>query len=280
MQFKDLAGYELGTRTVRYQPRDAILYALAIGASATELDLVHERYLKVLPTYALTLGLWAVEAAGDLGVYDRAQTLHVGQRLEVREPLPPAGSLPTTGRITAVWDKGTAAMVEISAECEAFHAVSTIFVPGAGGWGGERGTGRARSAPDRAPDATATVQTSVDQAALYRLTGDLHPIHIDPELARANGFDRPILHGLCTLGAAALGVATAVAADPLELRELSARFTEPVYPGALLDLSVWQDDDGLVFTTEAAGRPVITGGYLRLGTGGAYEKGTRVHSTR
>ena len=106
MKLSELKDYELGQRTLRYEARDAILYALAVGASSEETDLVYERDLRVLPTYACALGLWAVEAAGELGAYDRKFSLHASQSLTVHQSMPQSGTLETTGRITGVWDKG------------------------------------------------------------------------------------------------------------------------------------------------------------------------------
>ena len=133
MNLSELQGYELGQRTVRYQERDAILYALAVGAASTETDLVYERDLQVLPTYACALGLWAVEAAGELGAYDRKYSLHASQSLVVHQPMPKSGAIETTGRITGVWDKGKAALLDIAVESECFTASYGIFLPGLGG---------------------------------------------------------------------------------------------------------------------------------------------------
>ena len=104
MKLKDLVGYDLGTRTVEFSADDAILYALAVGASASQLDQVYERCLRVLPTYACALGLWAVEAAGKLDAYDPTRSLHVGQSLSVHEPLQP-GPVEMSGRVRSVHDK-------------------------------------------------------------------------------------------------------------------------------------------------------------------------------
>ena len=139
MELKDLAGHDLGTRTIAYDARDAILYALAVGASCDETDLVYERDLRVLPTYACALGLWAVEEAGGLGAYDRNMSLHANQSLELHAPMPRNGSFEARGRVAEVWDKGKAAIVTIVVECEIFTARYGIFLPGRGGWGGERG---------------------------------------------------------------------------------------------------------------------------------------------
>jgi acyl dehydratase len=265
MEVRDLAGHELGTQALSYTERDAILYALAVGAAEDDLELVYEEQLEVLPTFGLTFGLWAIQAAGALGAYDPSRTLHAGQRLTVHRPLRRSDTLDITARIGAVWDKGSAALLDVEVECEALAAVYTIFVKDGGGWGGERGPSSPPAAPDGEPSARVTVGTSSAQAVLYRLTGDPHPLHIDPAVARANGFDRPILHGLCTLGVAARSAAQAIDAAPWALNELSARFAAPVYPGATLDVPVWEQGDGAVaFTAGVDGQDVLRSGFARF----------------
>lgn len=256
----DLAGTDLGERAIGYDERDAVLYALAVGAPADRLDLVYERDLRTLPTLGTGLGLWAVEAAGDLGLYDRTRSLHVGQHLEVKQPFPREASLTSRGRVSAVWDKGRATVVEVEVECELFLAGYTIFIPGLGGWGGERGPSSGPSS-EFEPAWSVERETRPDAAALYRLTGDRHPVHIDPEVAAAGGFDRPILHGLATLGMAALEVAAAADAHPAELRTLDARFALPVLPGQRLRFIAAEADDGAVaFRVQAEGETVLKDG--------------------
>lgn len=261
-EMRELAGTDLGRRTLAYDERDAILYALAVGASAGDLDLVYERQLHVLPTLALGLGLWAVEAVGDTGAYDRSTTLHVGQRLTIHRPLPREARFDSTARVSGVWDKGRAALVDVDVESEFFDATYTIFVPGAGGFGGERGSS-AREAPlDREPDLRVDAHTHENQAALYRLTGDRHPVHIDPEVARAVGFERPILHGLCTLGCAVRELTAATGADPSEITRVAARFAAPLYPGDTIALSAWHTESGMRFSAAVDGSTVLDGGAL------------------
>lgn len=235
----ELAGYDLGRHTVAYDDRDVILYNLAVGATGDELDLVYERDLRVLPTMATALGLWAAERAGALGAYDNSRSLHVGQRLATRGPLAPSGSLEMTGAVTAVYDKGSAALVEVTVECVAFTATYVLFAPDAGGFGGERGARSATVEPTGAPELSGAVGTDPRQALFYRLTGDRHPLHVDPALARAAGFPRPILHGLCTLGALALGLSRLAGRHPADLAALDARFSAPVLPGDTLVLDAW-----------------------------------------
>ena len=232
MKLGDLAGCDLGTRTVDFSADDAILYALAVGAPASQLDLIYERYLRVLPTYACALGLWAVEAAGRLGAYDPTRSLHVGQSLVVHEPLQP-GPTPMRGRVRSVHDKLRLTIVHIDVVASSFDAGYTILLPGVGGWGGDPPppTGKV---PGLAPTWTATAHIGPEAAVLYRLTGDKHPVHVDPSLAAAMGLDRPILHGLATMAITARVAAAAVSAHPADLSAATVRFSKPVYPGCRL----------------------------------------------
>ena len=232
MKLKDLAGHDLGRRTVDFSADDAILYALAVGASASELDLVYERDLRVLPTYSCALGLWAVEAAGRLGAYDPTRSLHVGQSLAVHEPLQP-GPVSMTGRVRSVHDKGRLTIVEIEVVASGFEAAYTILLPGVGGWGGDPPP-PTRKVPGLAPTWTGSAQVGPEAAVLYRLTGDKHPVHVDPSVAAAMGLDRPILHGLATMGITARVAAASVSAHPSDLSAAEVRFSRPVYPGCRL----------------------------------------------
>ncbi|NNN09149.1 MAG: enoyl-CoA hydratase [Acidimicrobiaceae bacterium] len=261
---KELVGRSLGSHVASYDDRDVMLYALAIGAHATDLDLVYERDLQVLPTFALPLGLWAVEAAGALATYDHARSLHVGQELVVPRAMPVAGAVEMGATISNVWDKGAAALVEIAVTSDYFTTTYLIFVPGAGGFGGERGPSAVGAIATDPPSRTTQVVTTPDQAALYRLTGDRHPVHIDPSLAQAAGFERPILHGLCTLGAVAMRVAEAQGRSPLDVRQIMARFSAPVQPGATLDVSLYQTDHDTAYVATVQGVGTVVSGKLSL----------------
>lgn len=263
MHIKDLAGFDLGSQEVQYSSRDAILYALAVGASASQLDLVYERDLRVLPTYACALGLWAVEKAGGLGAYDRKRSLHAAQSLKMHRQMPREGKFATQAKVSAAWDKGKATIVEIAVSSDYFDAGYTIFLPGIGNWGGPPSPETSSPAGKTAPAGTetgATYTTSPDQAAAYRLTGDLHPIHIDPKVARANGFDKPILHGLCTLGIAARLVAGANGAHPCDVRSLTARLSAPVMPGEAIVVRAQAANDTFQFEASVQERVVLKGG--------------------
>lgn len=260
----ELAGHPLGTRTVTYDERDAILYALAVGARADELDLVYEGRLRVLPTFALPLGLWGADALGALGAFEVPRSVHASQTLDVHAPLPSSASLDLTARVGDVWDKGSAAIFEIVVECAYFAATYTVFAPGAGGFGGERGTRRPEEPEPVGEPVQTRVETFPEQAALYRLTGDRHLIHILPEAAHGIGQPRPIMHGLCTLGASVLGVARATGNHPAELRLLTGRFSAPVLPGQTLDIRADPVGEARSFATQVTvdDNPVITGATL------------------
>lgn len=257
VQLADLPGTDLGSHTASYGDTDSILYALAVGASATDLNLVYERDMRTLPTYACALGLWAVEAAGRLGAYDPKRSLHASQRLEVHKQMPKAGDIPMTGRIANVYDKGKASIAEVEVTSPYFSAFYSIFLPGLGGWGGDRGPSSKPTGEPVEMTEKSAYQTDVDQAALYRLTGDRHPLHIDTEVATANGFERPILHGLCTLGISARIVAEQMGSNPADLTSLSARLAAPVLPGDALTVASGQRDGEVHFEAQSGETTVI-----------------------
>jgi hypothetical protein len=255
--FHDLIGHDLGIHEIGWSEKDAILYALACGAQAHELDLVYERDLRPLPGLASAFGLWAVERCGDLGIYDRKKSLHVSQAIEIRTPLPRSARLVARGRVTGVWDKSKATIVDIEVTCELFTVTYSIFLPGIGGWDGKN------APPVAGTDAAAKLvpiaeyRTSPEQAVLYRLTGDLHPVHVDAEVARGFGFDRPILHGLCTLGIALRMIGPAFERHPATLQAATARLSAPVLPGDLLTLRAAPGEHGIAFDLVVGERQVL-----------------------
>ncbi|GAB3477559.1 MaoC/PaaZ C-terminal domain-containing protein [Nocardiopsis coralliicola] len=252
-------GRDLGIRTVRYTDRDAILYALAVGAGADRLDLVFEDGLRVLPGFALTLAQWAPDALGAAGAFDPRTAVHGAMRLDVHAPLPPSGEVAMSARVAEVWDKGSAAVFEVEVSSPFSTAVWTLFAPGRGGFGGDRGSGSAGAPPGgEHPARTAEVRIGPDQAALYRLLGDRHAMHIDPEAARAAGMPRPFLHGLCTVSTLALALADGTGAHPADLASLECRFAAPVFPGDTLSLAYSGPRSALSFSAARNAAPVIT----------------------
>lgn len=233
-------GRSLGERTVSYLDRDAILYALALGVSPTRLDLVFEEQLRVLPTFGLTLAQWAPDALGSAGAFDTTTAVHGAQRLKVLAPLPPSGEVTMSARVSAVWDKGAAAVFDIEVSCEFFVATWSIFAPGCGDFGGERGP-QAAGTPEGEADDVFDLVTTAQQPALYRLLGDRHAMHVNPAAAVAAGMPRPFMHGLCTIGMAVVALADARGVHPASLTELSGRFAAPVFPGDTVQVKGWND---------------------------------------
>jgi acyl dehydratase len=256
-----LVGHALDPIPWEWDDRDVMLYALGIGAGVgADLAFVYEgsggpRVAAPFPLAATTLALFPLIDA--LGIEVRA-LLHASQAIALHRVPAPRGRATVTRRITGVWDKGRAAIVDVEDAVVGEDgeplatARSAWWVEGAGGFGGARsapaGAGARPPAPvpaDRAPDVRAVFATTAEQAALHRLSGDRNPVHIDPAVARAAGQPRPFLHGLCTLGA--LGHALDRAAgDGRRLASLSGRFTRPVFPGDALTLEAWWDGDDAI----------------------------------
>lgn len=256
----DWAGQLLGERTVGYTESDAILYALSVGAHADDLDLVFEDRLRVLPSFGLTLSQWAPDILANAGAFDN-RAVHGAQTLEVHRPLPRSGELTLSARVGDVWDKGSAAVFEVIVECDEFTAMWSLFAPGYGGFGGERGPGRVAGG-QRAAGTLGAVSTFPTQAALYRLTGDRHHIHIDPEASARIGQPTPILQGLCTLAATTLVLAEEQGASAADLTRLQGRFSGFVVPGDDLEVESWPDG---AFELRRDGVAVISDGVAVFG---------------
>ncbi|GGK74666.1 MaoC family dehydratase [Mangrovihabitans endophyticus] len=256
---------------------DTILYALGVGAGAAdplaELEFTTENTegvaQRVLPTFAVL----AAQARGGrrrkLGDFDPARLLHAEQAFELHRPLPPAGEVTVTSTITGMYDKGKGALVTTSSVATTADgeplvtAHGGIFVLGEGGFGGDPGVKDAWKLPDREPDHRVSYPTRPDQALLYRLSGDRNPLHADPAFAARGGYDRPILHGLCTYGFTGRALLhTLCGSDPARFHTMSGRFSRPVLPGQSLTVSIWVDGDGQVLfrTTTDDGTVVIDRG--------------------
>ncbi|MCC9196783.1 MaoC/PaaZ C-terminal domain-containing protein [Arthrobacter sp. zg-Y820] len=254
------AGRALGERTVGYTETDAILYALAVGAPAGDLDLVFEDRLRVLPSFGLTLAQWAPDVLAEQGAFDN-RAVHGSQELAVLKPLPRSGEILLNARVGEVWDKGAAAVFNVIVECEYFVATWSLFAPGFGGFGGDRGPSKSAALTEE-PLGGASVQTVANQAALYRLLGDRHHIHIDPQAAERIGQKRPILHGLASLASATLPLAELAGAHPADLVQLAGRFAGVVFPGDEITVRTWE---GGRFDARVGDQPVITEGLAVFG---------------
>lgn len=253
--------------------KDCILYALGIGLGADPTDerqlrFLYEKDLRALPTMAAVLaypGFWQRDPA--LGL-DWVRLLHAEQAVEIHRPLPVSGTLTGRTRVTGVIDKGAAKGALLFQERRVEDAdgnpictVSmTSFCRGDGGFGGPGGpVPEPAAVPDRAPDTVCDLPTLPQAALIYRLSGDFNPLHADPAVARQAGFERPILHGLCTFGVAGHAVlASCCGYDPDAIRSIRARFTAPVYPGETLRTEMWlEGPDDVRFRTRVVERNVV-----------------------
>jgi acyl dehydratase len=266
-----IIGQERGPWTRSWTADDALLYALGVGAGqdnpTEELAFTTENTAGVtqvaLPTYAIVLAQFGGPQLGLTGV-DFTQLLHAEQSLTLHRPLPVAGSVELTSMITDIFDKGSGALVVNSTTGVAdgqplFTTRSSVFIRGAGDFGGERGPSSKYAPPEQAPDTELRFRTSINQALIYRLTGDRNPLHSDPAFAAAGGFDRPILHGLATYGITVRLLLNEFAdGDATRLSSVDGRFTKPVTPGDELVVTAWRDgDDAVIFRTANANGDIV-----------------------
>jgi acyl dehydratase len=261
---------------VSWDSKDCLLYAVGIGAGTDELAFTSENTAgidqRVFPTFPVVIGWGKGSAMGEVGEFNPALLVHGQQSVTVHQPIPVEGTATLQSEITAIYDKGKAALVVLVTRATLggeplYTNTASAFIRGEGGWGGDRGpSGPQNVPPERDPDHTVTYQTSPDQALVYRLSGDRNPLHADPAFAAMGGFDRPILHGLCTFGFTGRALLHSLCGgDPARFGHVEVRFASPVFPGEALTVSMWEiDGDQAVFSTAASdGRTVIDQGLLR-----------------
>lgn len=240
---------------------DALLYAIGVGAGTDELAFTTENTKdtpqQVLPTMAVVLGGGGVPF-DKIGTFNAALMLHGAQKIELFDVIPTDGEIESTGVIGAILDKGKGASVELISDSvnlatgkPLFRNTMTAFFRGEGGFGGDRGPASEFELPDRKPDHEVRYQTREDQTLTYRLSGDRNPLHSDPSFAKMGGFDRPILHGLCTYGFTGRALLhTICGSDPARFKSMEGRFSRPVMPGDDLVISMWVDGDRTLFQTK------------------------------
>jgi acyl dehydratase len=280
LQYEKLLARPPSSVTHTYTERDTILYALAVGAGRPDpaapeaLRFAYEKQLQTLPMMAVVLGMGPAWITDPQWGIDYMRLLHGEQMLTVHRPLPPSGTVAVVESIEEIYDKGAGkgAVMYLRRHLRDTHGEllvelrSASFLRGNGGFGGKAsGAPAPHAVPvDRKPDVAVEMGIAPDQALLYRLCGDLNPLHIDPGIAQAAGFDRPILHGLCTYGIAGRAlVALFCAQDPQRVKRLDVRFSKPVYPGETLRTEAWQlDEHRAAFrcTVPARGVTVIDNG--------------------
>lgn len=260
---------------VSWDSKDCLLYAVGIGAGTDELAFTSENTngvdQQVFPTFPVVVGWGRGSAMNTIGTFNPALLVHGQQSVTLHRSIPVEGTATLQSEVTAMYDKGKAAVVVTSTSATMggeplYTNTASIFIRGEGGWGGERGpSGPQNVPPERDPDHQVTYATSPDQALVYRLSGDRNPLHSDPAFAAMGGFDRPILHGLCTYGFTGRALLHSLCgSDPSRFGHVEGRFTSPVMPGEALTVSMWELGDGqAVFTTSAGDRLVIDQGLLR-----------------
>lgn len=282
-------GTFLPASEVEYTRRDSILYNIGIGA--TELPFVYENAsgFSVIPSYAAVLNqkrtsfdtvLFGADLFKNLPVpINPAMIVHGEQYIELLKPLPTAGKFKINTKVLNFFDKGKGALIELEETVfdtdgtPLCRAVGGCFVRGLGGFGGERGPSRDKEnlPPQRAPDAVVEEQPSVNQAHIYRLSGDYNPLHIDPDMATMVGFKKPILHGLCTFGYACRAILkTFCDNDTTKLKSLRVRFASPLIPGDAIVTEMWKESPTtIIFQTKskASGQAVLANAVATIVSG-------------
>jgi len=257
---KEVLGKQLAETGFEWTEKDLILYALGLGVGVGQsavdpvvLQYTYENGLKALPTYGVIPTFSAL--GGVLGMkgfeFNPMMLLHGEQYLEILcDEIPTRAKTINNGRIAHIYDKGKGALVvlETTTATESGQALFkneySLFIRGEGGFGGEAGPPPGNEPPSREPDASIAYPTLEHQAIIYRLSGDLNPLHIDPQMAALGGFDRPILHGLCTFGNVGRAVVEAFCDNqPNRFRSIKARFASPVLPGETIVTDIWKESD-------------------------------------
>ncbi len=278
----DAVGATGDVRSISWNSKDALLYAVGIGAGQADLPFTTENTKDtaqvVFPTFAVVAGSGTASpgasAMSQIGSFNFALLVHGSQAITLHGPIPVEAQATTQDRVVAMYDKGKAAVVVMENEVKSvdgeplWSTRSSVFIRGEGGWGGERGPSGAQNEPpaDAVADHEITLQTSPDQAFVYRLSGDRNPLHTDPSFAAIGGFDRPILHGLCSYGFTGRALLGALADnDVTRFHHIEGRFSSPVMPGDALTVRMWRTGDGeAVFTTSVGDRVVIDQGLARF----------------
>ena len=267
-------------RTMSWNSKDALLYAVGIGAGQNDLPFTTENTKEVqqvvFPTFAVVAGSGTTSpgksAMAEIGTFNWALLVHGSQAITLHRPIPVEAEATVQDKVVAMYDKGKAAVVVTEAETKLktgellWTTRSSVFIRGEGGWDGERGpSGPQNEPPAKAPDHEVTLQTSPDQAFVYRLSGDRNPLHTDPSFAAIGGFDRPILHGLCSYGFTGRALLGALCNnDVTKFKHIEGRFSSPVMPGDALTVRMWNIGAGeTVFTTSVGDRVVIDQGLVR-----------------
>lgn len=276
LDYQRIKSWPIETVSLRYAKRDTILYALGAGAAMDnplapeDLQFVYEKSLKALPTFAAVLAgnsNWLADPATGI---DMSQVLHGEQFLRIENTLPAEGEVRAIEAVDEIYDKGAGKGAVMYMSRKLVDAADgrllatagfSIFIRGNGGFGGAAtAQPKPHAMPDaRDPDDVIALSTRPEQAVIYRLSGDDNPLHIDPVVASAVGFDRPILHGMCSYAIAGRAILKLRCGhDPARLRALNVRFANPVFPGETLRTEIWDIAPGkIAFRVNVVERDVI-----------------------
>ncbi|MFC1822719.1 MaoC/PaaZ C-terminal domain-containing protein [Thermodesulfobacteriota bacterium] len=244
----DTIGQKIGPMMKEYTWKDVVLYALGVGAGFDELEFCYEKRLKVIPSFSIGFISEFLTKAAIISGGNTSGILHAGQDIIFHHPIPLEGSFKTEGAITHMYDKGKEKGAVLVAEAETYHSngqklftnIFRLFCRKDGGFGGDPGTEETEIFPDSPPDFEENACPSPDQPLLYRLSGDLFQLHADPDFARSVGFNKPIMHGLCTHGyACRAAIKHLFPGEPERMTRFHTRFSRPIYPGVPINTQIW-----------------------------------------
>jgi NAD(P)-dependent dehydrogenase (short-subunit alcohol dehydrogenase family)/acyl dehydratase/putative sterol carrier protein len=249
----DAIGKKIGPFTKDYTWKDTVLYALGVGAGFADLDYCYEKDLKVIPSFAITTIYDLMPELATASNVNLAGILHGEHEIIFHNPIPPEGTLSTEGAVTHYYDKGKKKGALIIAKFETRHSngtklftsVATVFARLDGGFGGDDAPKKQIHFPDSEPDFVVEATPALDQPLIFRLCGDTFQLHVDSEFAKMAGFEKPIMHGLCTHGYACRAlIESLVPGEPQKVRRLDCRFKRPLYPGVSIKTLIWEIGDG------------------------------------
>jgi NAD(P)-dependent dehydrogenase (short-subunit alcohol dehydrogenase family)/acyl dehydratase/putative sterol carrier protein len=249
----DAIGKKIGPFKKDYTWKDTVLYALGVGAGFKEIEYCYEKDLKVLPTFGIITIYDFMPELVPVSNVNLAGILHGEQELVFHNPIPPEGTLITEGAITHFYDKGKDKGALMVGEFDTYHSngdklftsIATVWARLDGGFGGEDAPKKKALLPEGEPDFVTEATPSEDQPLIFRLSGDVFQLHVDTEFAEMAGFEKPIMHGLCTHGYACRAlIENLVPGEPEKVRRMDCRFKKPLYPGTPVKIQIWKLDEG------------------------------------
>jgi acyl dehydratase len=267
---------KIGPIEKNYDWKDVVLYALGVGAGFAELDYTYEKNLKVIPTFSIAMIFDFFRHIVTTSNLNPAGILHTGQDIVFHHPIPTSGTITTEGMITHFYDKGSRGAFVVaksdthhSSGKKIFTSVITLFGRLDGGFGGADLPRQTIDQPSREPDFIVEALPSPDQPLLYRLSGDTYQLHVDPEFAQRMGFEKPIIHGLCTYGFACRALmASLIPGKSENVQRIACLFSDILYPGEPIRTWIWKMEEGkAVWKTVSAntGKTVIDNGIFEYG---------------